>query len=71
MKLLLIHEVAKKLGVHVNTVRKWEREGFIKAKRNYRGYRVFEEEEVLKAKAKLGELQDAGKITLVKKKGEK
>jgi excisionase family DNA binding protein len=36
-----IGEVAKLLGLHVNTVRKLEREGFIKAERSLAGYRMF------------------------------
>jgi len=53
----LVHEVAKELGIHVNTVRNWERQGVIHSQRDYRGYRIFSETELLKAKLRLSKLE--------------
>lgn len=50
-----VHEVAELLGVHKNTVIRWEREGLIKpAKRDYRNWRVYTEEDIKEIKEKLG-----------------
>ncbi|MBW1894416.1 MAG: MerR family transcriptional regulator [Deltaproteobacteria bacterium] len=51
MDKLAVSEVAKKLGCHPETVRRLERRGVLKAKRDYRNSRVFDLAEVLKVKA--------------------
>ena len=43
-----IFKTAEKLGVHERTVRYWMRKGWIKAKRDYRNYPVFTNEDIAK-----------------------
>ena len=38
---LLVHEVAKRAGVHADTVRRWERKGVITSKRDANGWRRY------------------------------
>ena len=45
-----IPQVAKKLGVHEQTIRYWIKKGWVKPKRDYRKYPVFTEEDVRKIK---------------------
>ncbi len=49
---LTVKEVARILGLHENTVRDLERKGKLKAVRDYRNYRIFCLDEVLKLKSK-------------------
>jgi len=39
-------QVAKKLGVHEQTIRYWTRKGWIKPKRDYRNYPIFTDEDI-------------------------
>ena len=55
----LIAEAAKILGLHPETLRRWDRKGWLKSKRNYLGYRVFDRQEVLKIKERLEALRDS------------
>jgi excisionase family DNA binding protein len=50
-ELLPIGETARRLGVSVDTVRRWERDGLIKATRTLGGQRRFTVAEVESAKA--------------------
>ena len=43
-----IFRTAEKLGVHERTVRYWMRKGWIKARRDYRNYPVFTDEDIEK-----------------------
>jgi excisionase family DNA binding protein len=43
---LLVSEVAKVLGVCVDTVRNLDRKGVIKSRRDYKNHRVFDRAEV-------------------------
>ncbi len=43
---LLVHEVAERVGIHVETVRRLERRGVIRASRDCNGWRRFEPEVV-------------------------
>lgn len=43
---------ARIIGCHPETLRRLERRGLIKAKRDYRGWRLFELEDLLNLKAK-------------------
>jgi len=47
---LTVSQVANFLNCHPETIRKLNRQGVIKAKRDYRGYRIFNKEDVLKLK---------------------
>ena len=48
---LTITEVAKQLGVTTKTITRWEKAGKIKpAKRDWRGWRAYSEEELLEMK---------------------
>jgi len=51
MQKLKVAQAAKKLGCHPETVRRLERRGVLKAKRDYRNFRVFDLDEILKVKA--------------------
>ena len=46
MKIYNVTELAKKLGVHLQTVNYWIRKGWVKPKRDYRNYPVFTEQDV-------------------------
>jgi len=39
-----IHEVAKELGLHENTIRRLEQRGLIRPERTLAGHRIFDEE---------------------------
>jgi len=56
---LLITEAARVLGLHPETLRRWNRKGWLKSRRNYLGYRVFDRQEVLKIKERLEALRDS------------
>lgn len=43
---LTVHEVAEFLSISSDTVRRWDKKGLIKSKRNSQNYRVFNREEV-------------------------
>lgn len=51
MSKLTVSKAAKELGCHPETIRRLERRGILKAKRNYRNFRVFELADVLKVKS--------------------
>ena len=55
---LTVSAVAEILKCHPETVRRLNRRGLLKAKRNYRNFRIFDLKEVLKAKKQLEELED-------------
>jgi len=59
MHILTVSQVAKELGCHSETVRRLERRGILKAKRNYRNFRVFELADVLKVKEERETLRNA------------
>lgn len=46
MALLGVREAARRLGVHENTLRRWEQSGFIRAVKLPTGVRRFREEDV-------------------------
>lgn len=48
---LLISDAAKVIPCHPETLRRLERKGHIKAIRDYRGFRVFKLEDLLKLRA--------------------
>jgi DNA-binding transcriptional MerR regulator len=54
---LNVSAVAEILKCHPETVRRLNRRGLLKAKRNYRNFRIFDLKEVLKAKKQLEELR--------------
>ena len=48
-KLLKIREAAEMLGVNLETLRRWDRDGTFKAVRiGKRGHRMYDEDEILK-----------------------
>lgn len=53
---IMVAEAARVLSVHPETVRRWERRGLIKARRNYRRFRVFDLQDVLRMKERREEL---------------
>ncbi len=59
MQILTVSKAAKELGCHPETVRRLERRGVLKAKRDYRNFRVFDLAEVLKVKAERETLRNA------------
>jgi len=50
---LTVADVAKQIGVSVDTIRRWEKKGLIKGKRSSQNYRIFNIEEVKRIHAKL------------------
>ena len=57
MEKLLVSRAAKVLNVHPETVRRLERQGTLKAKRDYRGFRVFDLNEVMRLKKEREKLE--------------
>ena len=55
--LLTVGQAAKVLGRHENTVRNYVREGKLSAVRDYRGYRLFEPEELERLKAEIEKVE--------------
>lgn len=55
---LLVHEAAKLLDAHPETVRRWERTGKLHARRDYRGYRIFSLSDVLRMKERREQLTE-------------
>lgn len=53
-KLLSIGEAAKRLGVHINTLRRWVESGRIHAVRLPSGYRRFEVREIERLRREMG-----------------
>ncbi|MDR4503229.1 MAG: helix-turn-helix domain-containing protein [Candidatus Scalindua sp.] len=54
-KMKTITEVAKKLGITPRTIKRWEKTGKVKkAKRNYRGWRVYDKFDVEELKRYIG-----------------
>lgn len=43
---LSIHEVSKKLNLSIDTIRRWEKKGLIKAERSDKNHRIFNDDEV-------------------------
>ena len=56
-----VSKAAKELGCHPETVRRLEKRGILKAKRNYRNFRVFELADILKVKSERETLRNANK----------
>ena len=56
-----VSKAAKELGCHPETVRRLEKRGILKAKRNYRNFRVFELADILKVKSEREKLRNANK----------
>lgn len=48
-----ISDAAEKCGVSIDTIRRWEKKGLIKARRDEAGHRIFEPEEIRRVKGKL------------------
>ena len=55
---LSIHEVSEKLDLSIDTIRRWEKKGLIKAERSDKNHRMFNEEEVILLCDKLKNKQD-------------
>ena len=55
---LSIQEASTKLNVSVDTIRRWEKKGLIKAERTDKNYRIFNEEEICALSEKLNHKQD-------------
>jgi DNA-binding transcriptional MerR regulator len=50
MNKITVSKAAEKLGCHPETVRRLERRGILKAKRDYRNFRVFDLADVMRIK---------------------
>ena len=57
-KNLTISMAAKLLERHPETVRRLNRKGFLKAKRNFLGHRIFAEKDVISLKRKMEKLSE-------------
>lgn len=53
---IYIAEAARALNAHPETIRRWERRGLLQAKRDYRGFRVFDPEDILRMKQRIEQL---------------
>lgn len=53
MKLLGVREAAEQLGVHENTIRRWEEAGLIRALKLPTGVRRFQPEEVERVRSQI------------------
>lgn len=56
---LSIHEVSQKLNLSIDTVRRWEKKGLIKATRSDKNHRIFDEDEVKALIKKLTDKSEA------------
>lgn len=65
---LTIHETSKKLNLSIDTIRRWEKKGLIKASRSNKNFRIFEEEEIKTLVKKLNEKSEAGFVVLKNEK---
>ncbi len=59
MEKLMVSKAAKILDCHPETVRRLERKGELKARRDYRGFRVFNLEDLWALKEKRDELKES------------
>jgi DNA-binding transcriptional MerR regulator len=57
-KNLLVSQAAEIMNCHPETIRRLNRRGVLKAKRDYRGFRIFNLEEILKIKKQREQLSD-------------
>lgn len=55
---LSVYQVSEQLGVSVDTIRRWDKKGLIKSKRNNNNYRVFDIKEISRLQKKLHGVQD-------------
>lgn len=65
--LLTIHETSKKLNVSVDTIRRWEKKGLIKATRSAQNFRMFDEDEIQTLIQKLNNKSEKGFVVLKNK----
>lgn len=65
---LSVHEVSQKLNLSVDTIRRWEKKGLIKAERSDKNHRMFNDEEVLLLLNKLNTKADDNFEVLKSKK---
>lgn len=70
MELLQVREAARALGVHENTLRRWEESGYIRAVRLPSGVRRFRPEDVERTRQRMYEglapLENADELTPVR-----
>jgi len=59
-------EAATKLGVSIDTIRRWDKKGLIIAKRNQKNERIFDVEELLRVGSRLGQLGGSGRYQILK-----
>lgn len=64
---LSIHEASNKLGLSIDTIRRWEKKGLIKATRSDKNHRMFNESEILNLVDKLNNKSEK-KFTVLKNK---
>jgi len=50
---MTVNDVCKALNISADSVRRWEKQGLIKGKRNENNYRIFDTEEVSRIQSKL------------------
>jgi DNA (cytosine-5)-methyltransferase 1 len=69
MVLMTVHQVAEKLQIHSDTVRRWSKQGLIKSHRNELNHRVFDLTEVRRIAAKtLGESSGPNRFKILKRR---
>ncbi len=64
---LSVHEASNKLGLSIDTIRRWEKKGLIKAIRSDKNHRMFNESEILNLVDKLNNKSEK-KFTVLKNK---
>jgi excisionase family DNA binding protein len=62
MALLGVREAARRLGVHENTLRRWEQSGFIRAVKLPTGVRRFREEDVERLRQEMHRAVDEAEV---------
>lgn len=61
---LTIHETSKRLNLSIDTIRRWEKKGLIKAHRSDKNYRMFDEDEIKVLMKKLHDKSTVGFVVL-------
>ena len=64
---LSVHEASSKLGISIDTIRRWEKKGLIKATRSDKNHRMFNDSEILNLVNKLNNKSEQ-EFTVLKNK---
>ena len=59
-KRFFISQAAKEVGIHANTLRRWDHKGFLSPERDYLGRRVYTLKDLDRIRARISELHKKG-----------